>query len=458
MTPLHKMTRFETIDSCGSAVIAQRTGAVRKAPARQRPATKHLKTAAVLGVALLVAALLAYRPSVVRAANGSHAPIVIASDSDFQICNCVLSGLGTTADPYILGPWTLNSTGSGDTAVSVDGTLLTKSFTLFNLTIAGNGSSSSTGIVLNHINPPGQKTISATVSGSQTSIQSNGVGILVENSNYVTLDGAGANPSGAGIGNSGAGTINKNFVGAIDIENSNNVTVKGWQFSANGQDNTPDYIAFDPSLANWGVGAIRVFGSSNTLIDHNAANNCTTASFSLFNSSHNTISNNTADYPFTDNVLITDGSSFNTVSNNVFSTADFVGILIADPLPGTATLNQYGPSHDNLIQGNVDHTDGPTGAEVRSRIAPSFVGGIIILNGAYNNSIIGNQPHANAVTDLGWAQAIPDPNSPIGVVADPTIIQCNVTVSEGGGGVANHNGNVWSGNTFKHIDACISQQ
>jgi parallel beta-helix repeat protein len=406
---------------------------------------------------VLVFGRLAPHGNTVHAAGGSHAPIVIANDSDFQICNCVLSGSGTTADPYIIGPWTINSTGSGDTAVSVDGTLLTKSFNLFNLTIAGNGSSSSTGIVLNHINPSGQKTISAAVSGIQTSIQSNGVGIVVENSNYVTLDGGGANAGGPGIANSGAGTINKNFVGAIDIENSNNVAVTGWQFSANGQDNTPDYVAFDPSLANWGVGAVRVFGSNNTLIDHNAANNCTTVSFSIFNSNYNTISNNTADYPFTNNVLITDGSSFNAVSNNVFGTADFVGILVADPLPGTATLNQYGPSHDNVIQGNVDHSDGPTGVEVHNGIAPSFIGGIVVLNGTYNNTIAGNQV-SEPGGDLVWAQVIPDPNSAIGVAVAPPVIHCNVTVSEGGGGVANHNGNVWAGNTAKHIDACISQQ
>lgn len=457
MTQLRWMTWFAIVNVGGPAAVGKSSAADWQKPVRRSPSMMHLKSAAALGMALLVTALLAYYPGVTRAAGGSHAPIVIASDSDFQFCNCVLSGSGTTEDPYIIGPWAINSTGPGQTAVSVDGTLLTKSFSLFNLTIAGNGSSSSAGIVLNHINPTGQKAISAAVSGPQTSILSNGIGILVENSSYVLLDGGGANPSGPGIRNSGFGTINKNFVGAIDIENSNNVTVKGWQFSANGQDNTPDYVSFDPSFANWGVGAVRVFGSTNTLIDHNAANNCTTASFSLFNSNHNTISNNTADYPFTDNVLITDGSSFNTVINNIFGTADFVGILVADPLPGTTTLNQYGPSHDNLIQGNVDHSDGPTGNEIRGGIAPSFIGAIVILNGTYNNTIAGNQVSEPGV-DLGWAQAIPDPNSAIGVVAALPVIQCNVTVSEGGGGVVNHNGNVWSGNTAKHIDACISQQ
>jgi parallel beta-helix repeat protein len=206
------------------------------------------------------------------------------------------------------------------------------------------------------------------------------------------------------------------------------------------------------------VGAVRLFGTSHSVIDHNAANNCTTVSFSVFNSSYNMITNNTADYPFTNNLLITDGSSYNTASNNVFGTADFVGILIADPLPGTSTLILYGPSHDNLIQANLDHTDGPTGRETHSLIAPSFVGGIVILNGTYNNTIAGNQVVAASGTGLAWAQVIPDTSSPIGVATEPPVVHCNVTVSEGGGGVANANGNVWAGNTARKIDSCITQQ
>jgi len=415
-----------------------------------------MKRLGILAALVFVAGVFSLGPGVM-AANGSHAPIVITSDSDFQACSCVAGGSGTTTDPFTIGPWAINSAGPGDSAVVIDGTSLTKSFTLFNLTIAGNGANSSTGIVLNHINASGQNTISASVTGSQTSIQSAGIGIVVENSSFVTLDGGGANANGAGIGTA-AGTINKNTVGAIDIENSHNVTVNGWQMSANGQDNLPDFVAFDPSQAHWGVGAVRLFGSSNTLIDHNAANNCTTVSFAVFNSNNNTISNNTADYPFTNNVLITDGSSFNTVSDNVFSTADFVGILIADPLPGSSTLIQFGPAHDNLVQGNVDHTDGPTGAERHSAVAPSFVGGIVILNGTYNNTIKNNQAFSSSGTDLAWAQGVPDPSSPIGVAAEPPVIHCNVTVSEGGGGVANHNGNVWSGNMVRKIDSCITQQ
>ena len=163
-----------------------------------------------------------------------HAPIRIVSDTDFDDCACVKGGTGKINDPYLIGPWAINKV-SGD-AVFVDGTTLTKSFVLLNLTIAGNGSSSARGIVLRGINPGGVPTIRAAVYGAQTSIQSLGVGILVENSSYVTLDGAGENPNGAGIRSQGAGTINKNALGAIDVESSSNIAVRGWQLSANGVD------------------------------------------------------------------------------------------------------------------------------------------------------------------------------------------------------------------------------
>lgn len=420
-----------------------------------------MKRTGIFGVILLLVGVFAYSPHPLRAANGSHAPIVITKDTDFLACNCVSSGTGATADPFVIGPLSINSTTATTPAVYINGASLTKSFKLYNLTIAGNGSTASTGIWLTNINPGGTQSIYAAVTGTQTSIQSNGIGIKVENSNYVTLDGGGANPKGPGIGKKGAGAINKNFVGGIDIEGSSHITVKGWQFSADGQDNTPDYIAFDPALVHWGVGAVRLFGASHTTIDHNAANNCTTVSFALFNSSDNTVSNNTADYPFTNNVLITDGSSYNTVSNNVFSTADFVGILIADPLPHPnppGTLEFYGPAHDNIIEGNIDHSDGPTGTEISSGIAPAFVGGIVILNGTYNNTVKNNQVWSTIGADLTWAQAVPDSNSPIGVKSYPPALHCNVTESEGGGGVSNFNGNVWSGNTVRTIDSCITQQ
>lgn len=418
-----------------------------------------MKRLAPVGILALVAVLaggaLFWHVSVSHASGQS--PISIMSDSDFTNCGCVASGSGTTSNPYIIGPLSINN--ANGTAVYIDGTNLTKSFELYNLTIAGNSASTDTGIVLNHINPSGSATISASVYGVQTSIQTNNVGILVENSNYVTLDGAGENPKGRGIANTGAGTINKNMSGAIDVENSSHVIVKGWQMSTNGPSITPNWVTLDPSVQYWAVGGVRFFGVTYSTIDHNAANNDTDVSYSLFNSNHNTVSNNTADYPFTMNYLITDGSSYNTLNNNEESTGDFIGLMVADPLPGTATLATYGPTHDNLIENNTIHTNGPTGTELNPvSVTPAFLGGLVVLNGTYNNTIENNQTWGSFGTDLAWAQAVPNSNTPIGVTTYPPTLHCNVTASEGGGGVSNLNGNVWKGNTYQSIDSCLPAQ
>lgn len=86
---------------------------------------------------------------------------------------------------------------NGD-AIFIDGSTLTKSFVILNLTAADKGGTSSQGIVLQNINPGGNQVIVAAVKGKQTSIQSENVGILTTNSNYVTLDGGGENPNGPG--------------------------------------------------------------------------------------------------------------------------------------------------------------------------------------------------------------------------------------------------------------------
>jgi hypothetical protein len=413
---------------------------------------KVLRWAAALAVA---AALYAGAGAGWAGDTSKHAPIVIASDSDFTRCACVVSGAGTTSSPYVIGPWTINNTNG--VAVSIDGSRLTKSFVLSNLTIAGNSAATDTGIVLDHVNPPGAPTIAAKVVGNQTSIQTNNVGILVESSRSVTLDGGGANTKGVGVGTGAVGTINKNSSGAIDVESSSDVTVRGWQLSTNGGDFQPNWITLDPG--SWGVGGVRFFGVTSSTIDHNAANNDTDVSYSLFDSSNNVVTGNSADYPFTMNYLITDGSVGNTIEGNEASTGDFIGLLVADPLPGSWTLAAFGATHDNAIVGNTIHTDGPIGNELSPvDITPAFIGGIVVLNGTYDNAIESNQTWASFGSDLAWAQAVPSSSSAIAVVTYPPTLHCNVTASEGGGGVAARNGNVWSGNTYQTIDPCLPPQ
>ena len=106
--------------------------------------------AIVVLVAMLAIGAFQVGVGVAHASGDSkHAPIVIKSNSDFTGCSCVVSGTGSTTNPYIIGPWTINNVNG--VAVSIDGTKLTNSFELLNLTIAGNSTTTDTGIVLNHI-------------------------------------------------------------------------------------------------------------------------------------------------------------------------------------------------------------------------------------------------------------------------------------------------------------------
>src|SRR5262249_31007048 len=187
------------------------------------------------------------------------------------------------------------------------------------------------------------------------------------------------------------------------------------------------------------------FNVNDSVIDHNAANNDTSISYSLFASRDNQVTWNTADYPFSMNILVTAGSSKNLIDHNQLGTADFIGILVADPLSG-----QPGASFrtkDNTISNNVVHSSGPTGREVMEEIVPDFVGGIVLLNSTSGNRINGNQLWSNTGTDLKWAQVTLDPNSPIGVRFFPNTAVCN-------GPLPPFNGNVWSGNVVRTEDIC----
>jgi hypothetical protein len=94
---------------------------------------------------------------------------------------------------------------------------------------------------------------------------------------------------------------------------------------------------------------------------------------------------------------------------------------------------------------------------------PAFLGGIVLLNGTYNNNVTNNSTYSSTGTHLGWAQAVPDPTTPIGVKNYRPVVQCNVTAYDGPLSRKNFqppllNGNIWRGNTYKVIDPCLPAQ
>ena len=383
---------------------------------------------------VVLAALLA--GSVLPSRASSIAPIHVGGNADFAACGCARQVDGV----WVIGPWSIS--GAPGDGVLIEN--VTAPFRLVNMTVTN---SKGAGVHLKNVDVGG----ATVISGTQTSLQNNLIGLVVEQSHNITADGGGANPAGWGIVASGkAGTINKNKLGAIDVVSSSGVVIRGWVLSANGQDGMPDWVTFDPGIPHWSVGGVRFLHVAGSTIDHNSANNDTSISYSLWSSSNNRVTWNTGDYPFTANLVLANGSSYNTVYNNSFGTADFVGVLVADPLklPQPST---FGSSSNNTITYNTIHSSGPTGHEIHSGVVPDFLGGIVILNSASNNEVEYNQLWQNTGNDLKWVQATLDPSSRIGVVAYPVIAVCNVSPT-----TPPFNGNVWSGNSFKTVDVCPS--
>ena len=71
MARFPRMTRFAMVESGGSAALVG-SGADGQKMSRRPLDTKHLKSTAVLGAALLVTALLAYHPGVAQALKGDR--------------------------------------------------------------------------------------------------------------------------------------------------------------------------------------------------------------------------------------------------------------------------------------------------------------------------------------------------------------------------------------------------
>src|SRR5713226_10245019 len=73
----------------------------------------------VVPLTVMAAVSLAIPATSALAGAGQHAAITITSNADFSTCGCVTSGNGTAANPYVIGPWSINAPSGGTSGWSV---------------------------------------------------------------------------------------------------------------------------------------------------------------------------------------------------------------------------------------------------------------------------------------------------------------------------------------------------
>jgi len=104
----------------------------------------------------------------------SIGPIHITADTGFATCGCARLVGGV----WVIGPWSISG-------APADGVLIenvTVPFQLLNMTV---NKSSRAAIHLNHVNGNG----ATLIAGTQTSLQNNTIGIVIENSTNLVADG-----------------------------------------------------------------------------------------------------------------------------------------------------------------------------------------------------------------------------------------------------------------------------
>jgi hypothetical protein len=163
--------------------------------------------------ALTLAALFALPAMPSSAGTGAHAAITITSNEGFSACDCVTSGSGTAADPYVIGPWAIAtpSGGSSGWSVKIDNSqgLITDYFNIFGISSTYNDTNTADpAIWLADVQTA--TTISGT-SADPTGGNDLGIGIELDGSSNVSIDGVSYNKgNGTGIYLSGSSNVSIN--------------------------------------------------------------------------------------------------------------------------------------------------------------------------------------------------------------------------------------------------------
>lgn len=162
---------------------------------------------------LTVAALFALPAVPGSAGTGQHTAVTITSNAGFLTCGCVTGGDGTAANPYIIGPWSIPapSGGTGGWSVKIDnsGGGITDYFSIFGISSTYNDTNT-TDPAIWLVNVHTATAISGNNS-HPTSGNDLGIGIELDGSSNVSIDGVDYNKgNGTGIYLNGSTNVSIN--------------------------------------------------------------------------------------------------------------------------------------------------------------------------------------------------------------------------------------------------------
>jgi hypothetical protein len=271
----------------------------------------------------------------VGASGGQHAGISITTNGGFQTCGCVVSGAGTTTNPYVIGPWAITSPSNGS-AVTVDNSsgAITAVFTITGISANYNDSNSADPVI--HL-----VDVTHPTTVSNVSANADGTGVELDSSANITLDSI---------------SVNKMVGAGLVIRKSSNISVSNrkWKATADGEvpHNEDGLYAVDSSNLQIGTAADCPRSGACNTFDYDSG-----WGVYLQNTHDVTIDHASANADDTGGYVLDGTNTYNVTLNN--STAEAGG-------PICITVN---------------------GQKVPTGYHTDLVGGVMLINGAHDNTI-----------------------------------------------------------------------
>jgi hypothetical protein len=229
--------------------------------------------------AIVVAFGVAASPSYATGGGGQLPGITINGNAGFTTCGgCVVSGSGTQASPYVIGPWAITSPNSQGAAITVENT--TADFTI--TAISANYSDTNPADPVIHL-----ENVTGPANVTNVSANNDGIGVEIDSSRNIALDSISVNKmNGAGLvinNSTNISTTNSKYKATQDGEGLHNedglYAVNSSFLHIGGQSNCPQGVCntFDYD-SGWGV---YLKDTHDVTIDNASANADDTAGFVL---------------------------------------------------------------------------------------------------------------------------------------------------------------------------------